>query len=126
MLLNKEKLQEHQEFLDLAEKLFVYEEEPIVGNTMKEILQNINYNISDELIEKIKELSSMELTKREKLELAPTIIEVLKNSNCSPYSRLNLLKALGKNNPFNINEKFTEKDFDELDESMNKKINAIS
>ncbi|MBQ8131621.1 MAG: hypothetical protein IJ193_03940 [Bacilli bacterium] len=118
--------EEKKHFVETAKKLFVYEEEPVVGNSLKEVIQGINYSISKERIERIKELSNEELTREEKLELAPVIIEVLENTNCTPASRLQLLKALGKNNPFHINGELSLKDFKWINKGINARLNAIA
>lgn len=120
-----EVLDEKKSFVDLATRLFDYTEELVYGNTIKELLQSINYNISEERLDRIKELSSFELTKQEKLELVPVIIEVLENTNCSPISRLNLLKTLGSNNPFYCNGDINLSDFKDIDKELKKVLNSI-
>ena len=114
--------EEKKKFFEIANKLLNYKEEKVVGTTIKELIRSIQFSISDERLDKIKELSTMELTRTELIDLVSSIIEVLENTNCSPISRLNLLKALGNNNPFT---QLNKKEFNNRDKELIKKINSI-
>ena len=118
--------EDKKNFIELAHKLLDYSEEPIVGTTLKELIRSIQYSISDERLKRIEELSLMELPKSEKMELVIPLIEALENTNCTPISRLNLLKALGKNNPFYSNVHFTKNELKGIDRELNLKINSIA
>ena len=118
--------EDKKSFIELAHKLLDYSEEPIVGTTLKELIRSIQYSISEERLNRIEELSSMELPKNEIMELAIPLIEVLDNTNCTPISRLKLLKVLGKNNPFLSSGQFTKYDLQGIDRELNQKINSLA
>lgn len=103
--------------LNEKEKMFIEEFNKInnnslniKGDSLKEVLENINQNISKEVIDKIKDLSKKELTIEEKKKLAPIIIKLLSKSSIPSEYLYKVLVSLNTNNPYNMNNPFTYED----------------
>lgn len=79
----------------------------IKGNSLLELLTNIHQHISKEIIQKIKDLSLVELSEEEKKELSPVIIKLLTRSSIASNDLYELLESLSTNNPYNMNNMFS-------------------
>ncbi len=114
--------QEEKEFVEKVKKLLDYEAIEVLENSMSEKLNNVRDRVTEQQLES---LSKENISVKERIEIAPIILNILKRKSLSAIDKYNILKSLGTNNPFHINSEINIDQLPSIEDSLVIKLNSI-